>query len=296
MSWKTFIKRNILKVLMPFSHQIQIIFLQNWFIKHLSSKFLDPQVVPKELVPKPLWKTSYHILCNPYAFTHRRPYWFGRLHEIHVERYMRRNLKPGDTFIDVGCNCGHHTTLGASLVGSTGRVIAFEPNKKLATRVQEHISNEGLKQVLLHSVGLGKESCSSLLYEQDPAYGMSKIDIYEKINKSINTDSVECEVRVADEIINPNELKGKVLLKVDVEGLEIEVLSGMQQILYSIDYAIVEITPDWLQGEKGSQQIFTLMSNAKLHGYELLQNGSIGKAITPSEIHTQTDVLFLRQT
>ena len=35
--------------------------------------------------------------------------------------WCKQCLGPGDTFIDVGANFGHYTTLGAALVGDNGR-------------------------------------------------------------------------------------------------------------------------------------------------------------------------------
>jgi hypothetical protein len=55
----------------------------------------------------------------------------------------------GDTFIDIGCNCGHHSILAACLVGVEGKVISFEPNKKLVTLLETHISVEKLQKITL---------------------------------------------------------------------------------------------------------------------------------------------------
>jgi FkbM family methyltransferase len=51
----------------------------------------------------------------------------GHAYEPYVESVIRRVLKPGDTFLDVGANIGYFTALAAFLVGPEGRVIAFEP-------------------------------------------------------------------------------------------------------------------------------------------------------------------------
>lgn len=40
---------------------------------------------------------------------------------------MRRILREGDIFIDVGANIGYFTAIGAALVGKTGEVHSFEP-------------------------------------------------------------------------------------------------------------------------------------------------------------------------
>src|SRR5262245_27539814 len=47
--------------------------------------------------------------------------------EDHVREVMRRVLRPGANFSDVGANIGLHTLFAASIVGPAGRVISFEP-------------------------------------------------------------------------------------------------------------------------------------------------------------------------
>jgi FkbM family methyltransferase len=44
-----------------------------------------------------------------------------------VEDVIRKHLKPGDTFADIGGCIGYFSALGAAIVGDSGRVVAFEP-------------------------------------------------------------------------------------------------------------------------------------------------------------------------
>jgi len=52
--------------------------------------------------------------------------YFG-CYQIAVTEAMKKILKPGDTFIDVGAHIGYLTAIGASLVGQKGVVYSFEP-------------------------------------------------------------------------------------------------------------------------------------------------------------------------
>jgi FkbM family methyltransferase len=49
-------------------------------------------------------------------------------YEPHVTRCLRETLHPGDVFVDIGANIGHHAILAARCVGPEGRVFAFEPS------------------------------------------------------------------------------------------------------------------------------------------------------------------------
>jgi hypothetical protein len=66
--------------------------------------------------------------------TGRYPFFYGTPYEPAVTDAIATALKPGDVFIDVGANIGYFTVLAAHLVGSGGRVIAFEPHEGCARR------------------------------------------------------------------------------------------------------------------------------------------------------------------
>ena len=56
---------------------------------------------------------------------------------------IRRHLRPGMTFIDVGANMGDFTLQAARLVGSTGRVISIEPEPENHSVLQRSIELNG---------------------------------------------------------------------------------------------------------------------------------------------------------
>src|SRR5688572_25684309 len=53
-------------------------------------------------------------------------YWLGQ-YELPLQQALKRELKPGDTFFDVGANAGFFTLIAARLVGPTGKCVAFDP-------------------------------------------------------------------------------------------------------------------------------------------------------------------------
>jgi FkbM family methyltransferase len=58
--------------------------------------------------------------------------------------FIRKNLKPGDTFVDIGANVGWHTLGAALLIGEQGRVFAFEPRQPTVTYLRRSIADNGL--------------------------------------------------------------------------------------------------------------------------------------------------------
>ncbi|HZL17414.1 MAG TPA: hypothetical protein VFG23_06685, partial [Polyangia bacterium] len=47
--------------------------------------------------------------------------------EPHIQAVLRKFLRPGDTFVDVGANLGGLALAAARIVGVGGRIVCFEP-------------------------------------------------------------------------------------------------------------------------------------------------------------------------
>ena len=63
-------------------------------------------------------------------------YYFANVpYEPATVRYLASHLAAGDVFVDVGANSGYFTMIAAGLVGSSGRVVAFEPNPEVRGRL-----------------------------------------------------------------------------------------------------------------------------------------------------------------
>jgi len=74
-------------------------------------------------------------------------YYPGRYYDPINQILIRRLLRPGDTYIDVGANVGMHTLLASRTVGPAGRTYSFEPhpdNFRRLTERQRHVQLFGI--------------------------------------------------------------------------------------------------------------------------------------------------------
>ncbi|MBW2127907.1 MAG: FkbM family methyltransferase [Deltaproteobacteria bacterium] len=296
---KTMIKKAMVCCTSLLGPHLPVIAQQHWICKHVTPLMLDEQILPNTLVERPLKGMGAKILCNPHLYTHRMPYWCGRLYETELENYLRQNLNPGDTVIDVGCNAGHISVLAAHLVDPGGRVIAFEPNHALAERVMNFVEEKNLSQIKIYKFALGGEEATGTLHLNRDDPGSSTL-------RSLGEDSGgapggfdterSCEIRTGDEVLGTENLPGRVFLKVDVEGYETQVLEGMPRTLRSqVSHAVIEVTPRWLGGRKGVSGLFGLMADAGLSPHVLQPSGRIGPPLKAESIDEQVNVLFLRR-
>jgi FkbM family methyltransferase len=126
------------------------------------------------------------------------------------------------TFVDVGAHIGTMTIAAARKTGAGGRVIAVEPTPRTARLLKRNIELNGVAdRVILHECAAGSAGGHATLYVA-PVYGHSSIVPLE------GTKSVNVEVARLDDLISP-EMPVDVV-KIDVEGLELQVWRGMKRI------------------------------------------------------------------
>lgn len=133
-------------------------------------------------------------------------------------------LRPGDAFADVGANLGLYTLWGARCVGPTGRVLAFEPVPETRARLERNVSLNGFVQVEVVPEGVGAARECVTLYRNPDASGVASRYV-EAPGPAIEVAVTTLDAACAARAIRPR------LVKIDVEGMELEVLRGSRSLL-----------------------------------------------------------------
>src|SRR5262245_18492322 len=68
-------------------------------------------------------------------------------YEQHEVAFMRAELKPGMSFVDIGAHWGLLTMLASYLVGNSGRVIALEPDPRMLAKLRFNLELNGITNV-----------------------------------------------------------------------------------------------------------------------------------------------------
>lgn len=187
-------------------------------------------------------------------------FFLGRFGELEVVLLLRQIIHQGDMVLDIGANRGHFMLLAASLVGQTGMVHAFEPNPKEAKRLDELISINGLDNCRIHQLALGVEPSTMNLRILDEKSGLATLADLGDSSEQRVTEMLEVRVERGDDLL-AGELAEPLLVKIDVEGFEVNVLRGLEASLGQVKpLVILEVEPDWLErAGSSSQEIFDLM-------------------------------------
>ena len=148
---------------------------------------------------------------------------------------IKRHIRTGDIVCDVGANKGSFTYWLSRWCGDEGRLIAFEPQQGLAQRLAAVCAGIGLRNVRVEAKAVHSSS----------GFGEFCIPIGHQPGASLNRTSCptgKCDVVTVpvislDEYFRDDERIS--LLKVDVEGAELDVFRGARRILETYSPALI---------------------------------------------------------
>ena len=161
-----------------------------------------------------------------------------------TRRILQMITPPKGCAIDGGASVGLHTLALARSVGAGGRLFAFEAEPRLERHLRRTLSANGLHQVSLHMLAAGDKN-SKATFHVAKTIGHSSLYALESDDQE--REAVEVEIRRLDDVIAKDVLVD--VIKIDVEGAELDVLKGAEQILQrSPECAIVaELGPSHLK-------------------------------------------------
>ncbi|MDA8796631.1 FkbM family methyltransferase [Aquiluna sp.] len=141
-----------------------------------------------------------------------------------MERLIAEKLPTaeGDTVLDVGANIGNHSIF---LAEHFGMVHSFEPNPLAFELLKINVTHSGLdERVIIHNFGLSDHNGTLPFRTSSQNLGASRVQ------NAAGEDSKRIPVCSLDQL--DLEVEGKIaLIKVDVEGHELNVLRGSEGIL-----------------------------------------------------------------
>ena len=202
--------------------------------------------------------------------------------DISLSEVIYRLTEPGAMAVDVGANIGYVTSLMAANAGPSGSVICFEPHPDIFRTLIENAKGLGVT-VLPYQIALGARDGRSNLYELDGFevnQGTATMALH-STNNQITSRSIEVMTRTLDSLFATAAID---LLKIDVEGFEMEVLIGAEQALRSgrIKHIIYEA---W---DEASSPIHGYLHDRGYHvfsiGYSLF-GPMLGNAKSPCRIN-----------
>lgn len=188
---------------------------------------------------------------------------------------MDHILRPGNIVVDIGANIGLMTIFASVRIGKNGKVYAFEANPETKKILDSNIKLNDVSNVITSPYALGAESGQGKIYTNwHINRGGASL-----LKSNLSSDYFPVEIIRLDQFSGMNDLKTD-LIKIDIEGYELEALKGCGAILNSpqAPMLIIECSNAGknYQPEKGD--IFQFLTSRNKYRFFVLTRGSERKS------------------
>lgn len=177
---------------------------------------------------------------------------------------VTRDLKPEQTFIDIGAHIGYYSLMASALVGKKGKVFAFEPEPKNFSILTQNVADHHIPNIEIFNCAISSDEGIVNMFLNPKNSGDNRVGIPNEGWESIPvlTYSIDFFFQF---------YQGKIdFTKIDVQGHELEVLSGMKKTIekYPDLKIIIEYSPILLSmvGHDPEEMIIAL----KDYGFTIL--------------------------
>lgn len=152
---------------------------------------------------------------------------------IRIHRLLDALVAPGATVIDVGANIGYDTVYAAGRAGPSGRVVAVEPAPDNLAVLERNLAAAGCSNVVVENVAAGRTAGTSDFYLRGATSAVNSLfpeSCYADVTGVLQVPIVRLDDLVDGEAD---------VVKIDVEGAELDVLEGMPRLLGHPTLALV---------------------------------------------------------
>jgi FkbM family methyltransferase len=171
--------------------------------------------------------------------------WVFGIWEPDLTHFIRRRLKPGDLFVDVGANIGYFSVVAARAVGDSGKVVAVEASPRVFQDLQQTLRENGCSSTVRTVNVAATAKAGSIPVYAGPAHNTGLTSTVERWGRR---QQATVEALPLDDILTAEEMSRVRVLKIDVEGGEDQVLAGMARVISDAPRdleILVELSPQW---------------------------------------------------
>jgi len=194
-------------------------------------------------------------------------------YEAGTVKVCKELIKPGMIVLDIGAHAGYFTRIFSHIVGSQGRVLAFEPHPVNYEVLKRNVERWRLNNVILIRKAVSNKEGNAVFYETIGSFGHSLHSEKPHINQ------FKVEITLLDKLLPQIGVKEVHFVKMDIEGHEPEALDGMNNLIKRQKqiHIILEFKPSLLRTR--NYEPASLIEKLFQMGFEVFAIGRKGKLL-----------------
>ena len=206
--------------------------------------------------------------------------------------WIRKNVSPGVTVLNVGANVGVHSIVASKCVGDDGRVVAFECHPEIFLLLGLNLAANGVSNTKAINIAIDEFAGSGRLYCSDSNSGDNRLVNSSELGaRFYDITKIRLETFCEAENLSPE------IVIMDIQGSELSAIRGLGDKLNAGGKILFEFTPSWIDPNidvaKGQLQEILLL------GYQLriLADNGNDTPITVEDVMSMfsanSDLLYL---
>lgn len=219
------------------------------------------------------WPAGLHgpIGCRPFGqkvlldlqlWPERRTYFSGSYFQGNLEYLFPLLLRRGDQYLDIGANIGMTSLMASYLIGREGLGFAFEPNPEAFGRLRRNFELNGISNLELVPLALSDRDAEIDLVLPTGNSGLGFL----AVGGESRGRGIKVRTALGRQYLERLDPEKPTVIKIDVEGHEVKVLSGIEEALDRPELAIIAEVNDVMLRRAGDSAE-ALLKLLKKHGF-----------------------------
>lgn len=196
-----------------------------------------------------------------------RSIYYNGTYEAGTLYVLSKCLAEGNTYFDIGSNIGLMALYASKYVGSNGKVLAFEPEPETFKILKSNIQLNQFSNIEPLEMALGSSKETATIYGSQTNLGAASLIPSEELISHGSTVRIE----TLDTLLSERSIVSVQMMKIDVEGWELEVLKGGKTLLSRSDAPILCIECSRLHPLHNAkiEDLFTFVS--EINAYQIFR-------------------------
>lgn len=170
--------------------------------------------------------------------------------------------RPLATVVDIGANRGQFALAARAIAGA--KVVSFEPLPMVAMTFQEVFSND--PSVRLHIAAIGEKAEKKTIHLSARDDSSSLLEIGDAQSNHFpgthEVGTLDVEVGTLDQFLSAEEIIRPAMLKLDVQGFELQALAGCKGLIGNFDYVYCECSfVELYKGQKLAGEVVSYLNS-----------------------------------